>query len=60
VLNALGYFDPLLALIEHAREEGFIYDEHRALLIEEAEPELLLDRLATFQSPRGLERWVKR
>jgi uncharacterized protein (TIGR00730 family) len=60
VLNALGYFDPLLALIEHAREEGFIYNEHRALLISETEPERLLQRLAAYQPPPGLERWVNR
>ncbi len=60
LLNALGYFDPLLTLIEHARREGFIYAEHRSLLVSESEPEPLLDRLERFVSPDGLNRWVDR
>ena len=60
VLNAEGYFDPLLALVEHARREGFIYSVHRALLACERTPEALLDRLAAYQPPAGLGRWVDR
>jgi uncharacterized protein (TIGR00730 family) len=60
VLNAEAYFDPLLALIEHARREGFIYSVHRALLACEGTPEALLDRLAAYEPPQGLGRWVDR
>ncbi|HEY44364.1 MAG TPA: TIGR00730 family Rossman fold protein [Anaerolineae bacterium] len=60
VLDSLGYFGPLHNLIEHAREEGFIYDEHRALLIQDADPDALLDRMTIYQPPDGLERWVNR
>ncbi len=60
VLNAEGYFDPLLALIEHARREGFIYSVHRALLACERTPAALLDRLASYEPPAGLARWVDR
>ena len=28
LLNILGYFDPLLTLIQHANQTGFIYAEH--------------------------------
>ena len=60
LLNMLGYFDPLLKAVEHARQEGFIYDEHRALFACAAEPEQLLDALAAYQPPAGLERWLTR
>lgn len=60
VLDALGYFGPLLALIEHARAEGFIYNEHRALLVCEADPEALISRLEAYVPPPGLQRWVTR
>lgn len=60
VLNALDYFLPLLALIDHARAEGFIYDEHRALLACEADPERLISRLEAYLPPPGLERWITR
>ena len=60
LFNILNYFDPLLAMVEHARREGFIYDEHRALFSCEDEPEALLDALADYQKPGGLERWLRR
>ena len=60
VLNTLEYFTPLLALVEHARQEGFIYNEHTDLLIDEADPHSLLTRLEAFESPPNLERWVER
>ncbi len=60
LLNVAGYYDPMLAMVEHARSEGFIYEEHRALFQCEAQPEALLDALAAYTPPEGLERWVER
>ena len=60
VLNVEGYYDPLLAMIEHARRQGFIYAEHRALIVCESTPMALLDGLAAYAPPEGLERWVER
>jgi uncharacterized protein (TIGR00730 family) len=60
VLNAQDYFLPLLALIDHARAEGFIYAEHRALLACEADPDTLISRLEAYLPPPGLERWITR
>lgn len=60
LLNVRGYFDPLLVFIEHMRVEGFIYDEHRALLACEQDPEALLQRLEEFRPPPTLDRWVHR
>jgi hypothetical protein len=60
VLNVHGYFDPLLTVIEHARREGFIYDEHRRLLLAAFEPGRLLELLAGYEPPPGLGRWLWR
>lgn len=60
LLNTRSYFDPLLALVEHARLEGFIYPEAARLLTHSAEPEALLDALAEHHPPDGLERWLTR
>jgi len=60
ILNTLEYFTPLLALIEHARQEGFIYNEHIDLLINESDPQDLLTRMEVFERPPNLERWVQR
>ncbi|MFM8322958.1 MAG: TIGR00730 family Rossman fold protein [Chloroflexota bacterium] len=60
VLNLRGYYDPLLQMVEQARQEGFIYAEHLALFNAADRPEQLLDRLTNYQPPAGLERWVTR
>jgi uncharacterized protein (TIGR00730 family) len=57
VLDVEGYFDPLLALLDRAVAEGFVRPEHRALLIEERDPERLLDRLARAHAPQ-VEKWI--
>lgn len=59
LLNVDGYFDPLVALIDHAIREGFITAAHRELIVVESEPVRLLDRLATHEMPL-VRRWLKR
>jgi uncharacterized protein (TIGR00730 family) len=60
LLNTHGYYQLLLAMIEHAQGEGFIYDEHRALFEVEEQPEKLLDALQNHNHPSGLSRWMTR
>ena len=45
LLNVARYFDPLLALFDHAVREGFVRPEHRAILIDDVEPERLVERI---------------
>jgi uncharacterized protein (TIGR00730 family) len=60
LLNTRGYFEPLLIMISHALSEGFIYAEHQLLLAQHAQPAELLNALAAYEPPSGLERWVER
>jgi uncharacterized protein (TIGR00730 family) len=60
LLNTRHYYDALLSFIEQAQEEGFIYDEHRALLSHAEQPGELLDNLVGYQPPSGLDRWLTR
>jgi uncharacterized protein (TIGR00730 family) len=60
VLNVLGYFEPLLSMVAHALQEGFIYDEHRQLLASADNPPALLAALENHRHPDGLERWLTR
>jgi uncharacterized protein (TIGR00730 family) len=60
LLNTRGYFNPLVTLIDHTLNEGFIYPEHRQLICQAALPEDLLTALGQYESPDGLERWVNR
>ena len=60
LLNQNGYFDPLLAMLEHARNVGFLFAEHAQLLVYEREPERLLERMKTFRPQVNLaERWLR-
>ncbi len=60
LLNARGYYDPLLEMIEHVRAEGFIYAEHTGLFSAAEQPEALLAALENHTPPEGLEKWVER
>lgn len=60
LLNVEGYFDPLIALIEHAIAEGFIYPEHRNLLFVAEKPAVLLELLDGFTPSNEINRWVER
>ncbi|GAN32401.1 MAG: hypothetical protein UZ01_03518 [Candidatus Brocadia sinica] len=45
LLNVQGYFDLLLAFINHAREDRFIQTKHHRLMITSHDPEELLSEL---------------
>ncbi len=50
VLNVNGYFDDILAFLDHAVDHQFVSGEHRQLLIVDDDPARLLDRMADFES----------
>ena len=55
VLNVAGYFNPLIALLDHAVEQQFVRPENRRLLVVSDGPETLVAELmsqATTRSPR--------
>jgi uncharacterized protein (TIGR00730 family) len=58
LLNVRGYWDPLLALLTHAVGEGFLRREHAALLVAEATPGPLLDRVAAWRPPTFPRVWL--
>jgi uncharacterized protein (TIGR00730 family) len=57
LMNAAGFFDPLVALVEHAVAEGFVRPAHAALLLVHPEPEPLLAALAAFTAPPPTPKW---
>lgn len=58
VLNIVGYYDPLLQLFDHAVAEGFLRKEDRRLVLEDRDPERLLDAMAEFRAP-SLGKWIR-
>jgi hypothetical protein len=51
VLNVAGYYDPLVALLDHAVAEGFVTADNRRVVIVDESPERLLDRMAAHEPP---------
>lgn len=60
VLNSSGYYDRLLEAIDHAKLEGFIYDEHRSLILCHTDPGELIDRMKAFRPQELPNRWLHR
>jgi len=60
LLNIQHYFDPLLALVEHASQQGFVYSAHGGLFVHDVHIHPLLDLMQAYQPPFGLARWVQR
>jgi hypothetical protein len=58
LLNTSDFYTPLLAFLDHTREEGFIRPQHRALVLAESDPEKLLHRLKSHKPPTEVK-WVK-
>ena len=48
LLNVAGYYDPLLALIDHAITEDFAPSAHRRLIVTDTDAERLLDTLLRY------------
>ena len=59
VLNIRGYYDGLAALLDHAVQEGFLREQHRAALHVAAEPAELLERFAGWE-PTTVGKWLER
>lgn len=59
ILNLDGYYDPLLAMFDHATAEGFIRPDHRAMLLVSSDPDALLDQMESYHAP-VLEKWITR
>ena len=59
VLDVNGFYQPLLAMLDHAVDAGFIRPQHRAMLCVSDDPNELIDQLETWEAPT-VEKWVDR
>ena len=60
LLNVEGYFDPIIAMIDRAIAENFIYPEHRTYMFVSADPTELLKMLDGYTPSNGKNRWMER
>lgn len=59
LLNVAGYYDPLLAMIDRAIEEGFILPRYRGLFVASSGVEELFDLMRKFQPLEGVVKWIE-
>ena len=59
ILNVAGYFDSLLAFLDHAVQERFVREEYRGLVVVAADSVDLLAKLDRARIP-ALPKWVDR
>jgi uncharacterized protein (TIGR00730 family) len=60
LLNVKNYYAPLLAAIDHAASEGFIFKEHRDSLFCDSDPNQLLEAMARYEHPHeAVKRWMR-
>jgi len=59
LLNVQGYFEPLLASVEHSINEGFVRPDYRSMIAVATSAEALLDQFAAYEPPR-VEKWIDR
>ncbi len=57
LLNINGFYDPLLAMCDHAVTEGFIREVDRKLIVDDQDPQVLIQRIATFTVPESTK-WL--
>jgi uncharacterized protein (TIGR00730 family) len=51
VLNIDSYWSPLLEMVDHAVESGFVDEVYRRMLVVGRQPDTLLDRLENYTPP---------
>jgi uncharacterized protein (TIGR00730 family) len=59
LLNAKGYFDPLIRQLDLAVEERFLRQEHRDMLLVDTDPGNLIRQMEAF-TPVEAEKWIDR
>jgi uncharacterized protein (TIGR00730 family) len=60
LLNTRHYYDTLLMLIDHSEKEGFIFPEHRQIMVSAATPQELLEAMESHQHPtEAVKRWLR-
>ena len=60
LLDVDGYYDPLLAMLERAETEGFIFSEHRQWLLCASDPEALLKSMNDHRPAEdAVRRWMR-
>ncbi|HET7872263.1 MAG TPA: TIGR00730 family Rossman fold protein [Terriglobales bacterium] len=58
LLNTEKYWDGLLAVLDHAVDEGFVRPENSELVLVASTPQGMLHRLSEWCPPEHVEKWI--
>ncbi len=58
IYNIDGFFDPLIAWLDHAVDMKFVRPEHRANILVDNDPQVLIDKMGNYQEFVA-EKWVE-
>ena len=58
LLNVNAFYDPLLALFDHAVQEGFLREQNRAMALAETDIGRLLDAMGSYRA-EPVSKWLK-
>jgi uncharacterized protein (TIGR00730 family) len=60
LLDVRGYYQPMLKMVAHFEQEGFIFPEHRAAILHNTDPvKLLLAMENDSHSNEAVKRWMR-
>lgn len=59
LLDVRGFYEPLLAFLDHVVDEAFLKPVHRGMLLVEQQPDALLDALRRYEPP-AVTKWIGR
>jgi uncharacterized protein (TIGR00730 family) len=60
LLNVGGYFDGLLAFLEHSIDQRFVRRENGALVLVSSSVPELFEQLGRYKAPPPVEKWIDR
>jgi uncharacterized protein (TIGR00730 family) len=60
LLDVDGYYSGIAEFLAHAVEERFLREDHRAMLVVEREPAVLIDRFRRFDPGAVQPKWIDR
>jgi uncharacterized protein (TIGR00730 family) len=58
LLDVDGYYDHLMKFLDHAATEQFIRAAHRSMILIDNNPDRLLDKMESFQTP-VVKKWLE-
>lgn len=57
LLNVNGFYDQMITMFDHSTQQGFIRDEHRALVLVDTKIDTLFEKMTSYIPP-AIPKWM--